>query len=172
MKWSIINNATGKSHQFEGTFDQAIAVAQASSSADGCRRELWLSLRIWLAEVSPMGRVRHAETVAGAEVVRMMRLHRVTIAQLARRAGVTQRRIRQLRSSGLAGGHSVRDWLQQITGEDLGPLPAKSRLQRHQQAAACGCCEKPLNLKGWVYQYAGQLYCSLLCCRKHAGWSA
>lgn len=71
--------------------------------------------------------------LSGAEVVRLMRLHGVTIAQLAKRMGIPQTRVRMIREKGIVGAEFVRDWREAITGVDPGslyginPVPPSSR---------------------------------------------
>lgn len=58
----------------------------------------------------------------GADVRRLMRVHKVTIRELAKRMQITMRRIRQIREIGLRDRPTIRDWVQGITGEDPGEL--------------------------------------------------
>jgi hypothetical protein len=51
-----------------------------------------------------------------------MRVNRVTIRELAKRMQITQKRIRQIREIGLDDRHTIRDWVEAITGQDPGPL--------------------------------------------------
>ncbi len=60
--------------------------------------------------------------LSGDEVVRLMRGHGVTIAQLAKRMGIPQTRVRMIREKGIVGAEFVRDWREAITGVDPGPL--------------------------------------------------
>jgi hypothetical protein len=55
------------------------------------------------------------DSLAGAEVVHLMNTHQVTIAELATRMQITQKRIREVREgAGLQGNHTVRDWVEAI----------------------------------------------------------
>jgi len=54
--------------------------------------------------------------LSGRDLCRLMRRHRVTIRDLARRTGITQKRIREIRRSQLTG-LAVHDWIEAITGE-------------------------------------------------------
>jgi len=56
--------------------------------------------------------------MTGKTLIRTMRQHRVTIAELANRLGMPRSRIRLRRQTGLRDPHALRDWLQAITGED------------------------------------------------------
>ncbi len=60
--------------------------------------------------------------MTGTTLIRLMRVHKVNIAQLAKRLGTTQKRVRQIRQSGIENRNVVRDWLQAITGSDPGPV--------------------------------------------------
>lgn len=56
----------------------------------------------------------------GRELGRLMRRHGVTIRELSKRSGITQRRIREVRESGLDDAGAVRDWVEHVTGKDPG----------------------------------------------------
>lgn len=58
----------------------------------------------------------------GARIAFLMRKHKLTIAGLAARTGFTQKRIREIRDTGLDNPNAARDWIQAITGEDPGPI--------------------------------------------------
>jgi len=58
----------------------------------------------------------------GEHVVSLMRRFRVTIRALSARMDLTQKRIRQVRGSGLTNRNAIRDWIEAITGEDPGDL--------------------------------------------------
>ena len=58
----------------------------------------------------------------GSEVKRLMRKHRKTIRALSQEMGITMKRIRQVRESGLEDRHAIRDWIQAILGNDPGPI--------------------------------------------------
>jgi hypothetical protein len=55
-------------------------------------------------------------TLSGRELCSLMRRHRVTIRELSKRMGITQKRIRHRRAVGLVG-LMVHDWRQAIVGE-------------------------------------------------------
>lgn len=63
-----------------------------------------------------MGPVR----LSGPALCKVMRQHRVTIAELKARTGITMKVIRERRETGLTNPYSIRDWLQAITGTDPG----------------------------------------------------
>lgn len=60
----------------------------------------------------------------GFEISRLMRAHNVTIRGLSERMGITQKRIREVRGSGLDNRNAARDWIEAITGKDPGPIAA------------------------------------------------
>ena len=64
----------------------------------------------------------HWGRMEGKEVKRLMRVHKVTIRELSARMQITQKRIRQIRESGLENPNVIRDWLQGILGHDPGPV--------------------------------------------------
>ena len=63
---------------------------------------------------------RPVAPLPGHELVTLMHRHNVTIAELAQRTGITQKRIRQAREHGLSNPNAVRDWVQAIRGRDPG----------------------------------------------------
>jgi hypothetical protein len=63
-----------------------------------------------------------AGRITGKEVVRLMRVWRVSIRDLKIKTGITMKRIRQVRESGTTDGFHTRDWVQAITGTDPGRL--------------------------------------------------
>jgi hypothetical protein len=65
---------------------------------------------------------RPTAPILGHELVALMHRHNVTIAELAKRTGITQKRIRQAREDGLGDSNAVRDWVQAIRGRDPGPI--------------------------------------------------
>lgn len=95
---------------------------------------IWVGLVLLLSEIMKsviLRAVRHClETfqeepgfvLDGRRVASLMRFNRVTIAMLAKRTGVTQKRIREVRESGLDSKAAARDWVQAITGTDPGPF--------------------------------------------------
>jgi hypothetical protein len=60
--------------------------------------------------------------MSGEDVTRLMRKHNVTIRELAKRTGITMKRIREVRVSGLEDRLAIRDWIEAIVGRDPGPM--------------------------------------------------
>ncbi len=56
-------------------------------------------------------------TISGKELCGLMRRHRVTIRELARRTGFPQTKIRQRRTTGITRTLAALDWIEAITGE-------------------------------------------------------
>ena len=109
-------------------------------------------------------------TLSGKEVVALMRKHKVTIASLAFRIGTTMKRVRKIREIGLQDSLVVRDWIQAITGKDPGPIPEKYTVHNRQEEGSCGFCGYPLFVGDPAYEYVGEMFCSVSCCRKSRGW--
>ena len=63
--------------------------------------------------------------MTGKELTSLMRRHKVTIRELARRIQIPQKRIRYRRETGLPDPGLARDWIQAITGNDPGPQVTK-----------------------------------------------
>jgi hypothetical protein len=57
------------------------------------------------------------EHLTAISIVKLMRKHRKTIRGLAGAMNITQARVRQVRSGGVAGKGFVQDWMQGITGD-------------------------------------------------------
>lgn len=109
-------------------------------------------------------------SLTGAEIVRLMRMHKVTIEALAFRLGTTQKRVRKIRNTKFDNSLAVRDWIQAITGEDPGPIPQKVCIHSRQDEGDCCFCGCPLYAGDDAYEYVGSLFCSTTCCRKSRGW--
>jgi hypothetical protein len=73
----------------------------------------------------------------GADVVFLMRKHRMTIELLASKLGTTQKRVRKLRKIGIADPPTVRDWIQAITDTDRLPHPWYSLLSSLETWDSC-----------------------------------
>lgn len=101
-------------------------------------------------------------TLTGVELCRWMRRFRTTIRDLAQRLGITQRRIRECRRVGLGNPHTVRDWLEAITGHDPGPRPDIVNLQRWELPLTCRCGRR-LFLGHAVLQVYRHTWCSTDC---------
>ena len=101
-----------------------------------------------------------------------MRRHRKTIAGLSFATGITQKRIREVREHGLRDPYAIRDWLQAITGTDVGPLPERYRIRRHTEECSCDYCGCPLFVGEFAYNYVNSPFCSITCCRKSRGFGA
>lgn len=62
---------------------------------------------------SPFSDVDH---LTGATIERLMRAHGKTIAAVAQGMGISQRRVREVRATGVHGAPYVMDWAEGITG--------------------------------------------------------
>ncbi|MDZ4851100.1 MAG: hypothetical protein SGI77_17570, partial [Pirellulaceae bacterium] len=77
---------------------------------------------------------------------------------------------REIRQKGLAKATVVRDWIQAITGEDPGPIPDKYRINNRQEEGSCCFCGYPLYVGDEAFDYVGEMFCSIYCCRKSRNW--
>ena len=109
-------------------------------------------------------------TLPGKEIVKLMRKHKMTISQLAFRLGTSRKRVRQVRDSGLVDPLAIRDWIQAITGIDVGPIPKKYQVHNRQEEGDCCFCGYPLYIGDTAYEYVGSIFCSIACCRKSRNW--
>ena len=64
--------------------------------------------------------IRFRGSATGRQIVSLMRSNRVTIRELSRRMGFTQKHVRSVRDRGLNSAGAIRDWVEAITGEDPG----------------------------------------------------
>lgn len=117
------------------------------------------------------GKVNDLPTqLSGQDLSRLMRRNRITIEFLAFRLGISQKRIRQARSSGIADVLAIRDWVEAITGTDPGPIPQKQIVLRESIPSTCDCCGRQFEIGDLGYGYVGGIFCSINCCRKNRGW--
>ncbi len=109
-------------------------------------------------------------SLSGKEVTALMRKHKVKIDSLAFRLGTSQKRVRQIRDTGLTDVLAIRDWIQAITGVDPGPIPEKYRINKLQEEGSCCFCGYPLYNGDEAFDYVGEMFCSTSCARKSRGW--
>ena len=105
--------------------------------------------------------------LTGEDIVRLMREHRITIPILASQLGLSQRRVRLLKHTGLTDAAVIRDWLEAITGQDPGPVPRCCRIENEYEGAECHFCGYPLFHGDVVCRYADHAYCTIDCVRKN-----
>jgi len=166
MYWRLVCTPAPGRRRVEGTFDDALDEALRECTVESSEWTVSLMpAEIRMAEVAYRQPVWVIQRLSGPEIMRLMRRHRTTIAELAATMGITRKRIREVRERGLDHPGLVRDWLQAITGCDLGPLPKRYRTRA--SAAATECCGCGCRLGGGsiVYEYARAAYCSVTCCR-------
>ena len=96
-----------------------------------------------------------------------MRKHRITIPVLAVKVGLSQRRVRLLKHTGLTGAAVIREWLCAITGQDPGPVPKRCKIENEYEGADCYFCGYPLFHDDVVWRYADHVYCTVDCVRKN-----
>ncbi len=173
MRWHIECRHRGTSIELECAFDEAIRVAQQECQCD------WSCLVVWLlpdnlrmAEVKMHGILWIRSTLSGTDVIRLMRRHRMTIDDLSFRLGVSRKRIRAARDHGLTDSLVLRDWLEAIVGEDVGPLPVRYRVQHWTEEGSCAQCGCPIVVGDQAIEYVNEIFCSLTCCRRSRGWSS
>jgi hypothetical protein len=165
-QWHLEPHFGGDGYPFDGNLDEAIAEVKQRWRS---RHQRWDIHEqpggILLAEVRSSGSVVFRQELRGEEVKTLMRRYHKTILQLAFVMGITQKRIRAVRSAGLLDRNAVRDWLEAITGLDPGPLPERYRISRRDEEADCCDCAYPLGVGDEAYEYALGAFCSVTCCR-------
>ncbi len=150
---------------------RALPRAERRWLIDDCMRQHQLDQELHCQ--LPIGATRvasRAATLAGSDVVRLMRRSEVTIDQLAFRLGVPPSRVRHVRRQGLQDSLVVRDWLEAITGEDPGPLPERFRITHVCEEECCGWCGYPLSVGDDGFLYLHEVFCSPSCARRSRGW--
>ncbi|MDC0937037.1 hypothetical protein OAS39_12185 [Pirellulales bacterium] len=173
MNWRVECKISGKGHEIEGDFDLAVIEASKYCSNEWSKWVVWLlPANIRMAEVTARGAVWTRSRLSGEELRRLMRWHKMAIGALSFRMGVTQTRVREVRHKGLQDSYAVRDWLEAITGEDVGPLPERRRISRYLEEAVCGYCGHPLYVGDFAYEYLEEVFCSATCSRRSRGWGA
>lgn len=166
MTWHLECKRSGVGETVEGDLDVAVLTAMEKCLESHDRWVIWLEpSQLRMAEVTQQGFVWLRTKLQGEELVRLMRRYHWSIRELAMQLGLTQRRIREARSAGLADPLAVRDWLQAITSMDVGPLPERYRICRRIEEADCGECGCPLQVGDQAYEYVGGIFCSVNCCR-------
>ena len=100
------------------------------------------------------------------DIVRLMRKHRITIPILASQLGLSQRRVRLLKHTGLTDAAVIRNWLEAITGQDPGPVPKRCKIENAYEGAECHFCRYPLFHNDVAWRYADRVYCTMDCCVK------
>ena len=109
-------------------------------------------------------------SLTGKRVTSLMRKHKMTIEQLAFRLGTSMKRVRQIRESGVTDPLTVRDYIQAITGVELGPIAEKFRIANRQEEGSCCFCGYPLYVDDEAFDYVGEMFCSTSCARKSRGY--
>lgn len=171
MRWHLECKHGGKGIAFEGSFVDAARLASERCVTDSSCWVVWaLPSNIRLAEATLRGVRWMKSTLSGNEIKTLMRRHRWTIASLAFRLGLKMARVRQVRERGLTDPLSVRDWIEAMTGEDVGPIPEKYWMRHHAEEASCAECGYPMGVGDFAYEYLNEIFCSVACCRHSRGW--
>jgi hypothetical protein len=171
MKWRIACKSSEQEFEMEGTLDEAVWAAVDRSTDRAMTWVVWLlQANLRMAEVTNRGASWLKSDLTGEEVRRLMRCHMKTIAGLSFATGITQRRIREVRELGLRDRYAIRDWLEAISGTDVGPLPERYRIRRHAEECSCDYCGCPLYVGDVAYSYVNSPFCSITCSRKSRGF--
>lgn len=149
--------------------DRSSLVAQAALHHRG-NFKLYVEVMSGFSHTVGEGTSKFPAQLTGKEIVGLMRKHGVKIRSLAYRLDTTLKRIREIRSKGLSCPLAVRDWIQAITGDDPGPIPEPVRITLEDAEPKCEFCGLPLTANDSAYNYVGEVYCSVTCCRTSRGW--
>ena len=104
--------------------------------------------------------------LTGEDIVSLMHKHGITIPILAAKLGLSQRRVRLLKHTGLTDAAVIRDWLEAITGQDPDPVPRCCKIENAYEGAECHFCRYPLFHNDVAWRYADRVYCTMDCCVK------
>ncbi len=171
MRWRIECKHSGKGFDVECGFDEALRVGQQECKTEWSTSVAWLlPTNIRMAEVRKDGVLWTKSSLSGLEVIGLMRRHRKTIEELSFRMGIPQKRIRRIREMGVSDSLAVRDWLEAVTGEDVGPLPERYYIKHWTEEGSCAECGYPMDVRDYAFEYVGQIFCSVACCRLSRGW--
>ncbi len=171
MLWRLECKQSGKGHGVQCGFDEALRRAQAECSSEWSCWVLWLlPSNIRMAEVRQSGVSWSKSSLSGIEVKALMRRHRKTIEELSFRMGITQKRLREVREKGLHDVYALRDWLEAVTGEDVGPLPERYYIRHWTEEGSCRECGYPMDVGEHAFLYLSDIFCSVACCRLSRGW--
>lgn len=162
---------SGIGHEVECGLDEALRLAERECEADWSCQVIWLlPSNIRMAEVRRSGVSWTTASLSGVEVKALMRRHHKTIEELSFRLGISQKRLREVREKGLSDNLAVRDWLEAVTGEDVGPLPERYYIKHWTEEGSCGECGYPMDVGDSAFEYVNQIFCSVACCRLSRGW--
>ena len=171
MLWRIECKYSGTGFTVECKLDEALHLAALECQEDSSCSVLWLEpSNIRMAEVRRTGAYWTKSSLAGDEVVSLMRRHKKSIEGLSFRIGISQKRLREVREKGLHDPYVVRDWIEAITGEDVGPLPERYRMRHHTEEDSCAQCGYPMDVGDFAFEYLNEIFCSVACCRLNRGW--
>lgn len=73
-------------------------------------------MRVVCAETGTVPVPAVEKRYSGKEIKYLMRVHRVTIRELARRMNITMARVAKVRENGISGNAFCLDWLEAIAG--------------------------------------------------------
>jgi hypothetical protein len=171
MRWHIECKYSGKGETVSCSFAEAVRLAWAQCQTDKSCFVIWAEpSHIRVGELTLRGLRWLKSSLSSSDVKSLMRKHKWTIGSLAFRLGLSKTRVRQVRDRGLNDPLAVRDWIQALTGDDVGPIPEKYWMRHHTQEASCAQCGYPMDVGDYAYMYLNEVFCSIACCRLSRGW--
>jgi len=171
MRWHLECKHRGQGKTVECSFSDAARLAKEECTTDSSCWVIWaLPSNIRMAETTLRGLRWIKTSISAEEVKTLMRRHKWTISSLSFRLGVTQDRIRQAMGRGLHDANTVRDWIEAMTGADVGPLPDRYYIKHWTEECGCAQCGYPMDVGDCAFEYLSESFCSVTCCRQSRGW--
>ncbi len=113
---------------------------------------------------------KQTQGVSGTELVSLMNEHGKSTDFMAFRLGITLRKVRQARICGLTGAVSIGQWIRALATDDSANIPRKYRIPDRGQSLYCGFCGIPFVPSDHAFEFTGEVFCSIACCRFGQGW--
>ncbi len=110
------------------------------------------------------------QNVSGEELVAMMKEHGKSIAYLAFRLGASVDEISQARKSGLDDPDTISRWLEALSDDEPAVIPDSLRVHSKAQSFDCNFCGTPVIPGDDAFEFSGEVFCSITCCRFSQGW--
>ncbi len=110
------------------------------------------------------------QSVSGDELVAMMKEHGKSVPYMAFRLGASVDEIGQARKSGLDDPETIFRWLDALSDDEPAIIPDSHRLQGEAQSFDCNFCGTPVIPGDDAFEFSGEVFCSITCCRFSQGW--
>jgi hypothetical protein len=113
---------------------------------------------------------KQVQSVSGKELVSLMNEHGKSSEFMAFRLGTTLQKVRKARVCGLTGAVLIGQWIRALASDDSANLPRKYRILDRGKSLYCGFCGIPFVPSDHAFEFTGEVFCSIACCRFGQGW--